>query len=312
MSDAQARISIRGVQTKVPLVKVGGIEFVTTGRWLKIAAVRDEDYCEGNPVSDPQRTVRGFVEAGGRADLFSFFQRPFDAPPRYPYPMHWDNFAVLPVGTYEEWWTKLSQETRRNVRTAAKRGLTVTASPFDDDFVRGIMGIYNETPIRQGRKFWHYGKDFETVKRENGTYHDRAEFIGAYAGGQMVGFIKMVYVNGYASIMQILSRADSQDKRPTNALIAKAVEICAQKNVSRLLYCKYTYHKNHQDALTEFKRRNGFEQLNYPRYFVPLTLKGRLAVTFKLQLGISEVLPAALVVALLRARAKYNSSLQKS
>ena len=36
----------------------------------------------------------------------------------------------------------------------------------------------------QGRKFWHYGKDLNTVKRENGTYLDRCEILGAYYSGQ--------------------------------------------------------------------------------------------------------------------------------
>jgi len=112
--------------------------------------------------------------------------------------------------------------------------------------------------------------------------------------------------------MQILSRVDQQDKRPTNAMIAKAVEICAEKGVSQLVYCKYVYHKNHPDALTEFKRRNGFKQVNYPRYFVPLTLKGRLAIALKLQLGPLELLPTGLVIALLKIRARYNSRLQGS
>ena len=33
--------------------------------------------------------------------------------------------------------------------------------PFTDDFVHGIMDIYDETPVRQGRSFWHYKKSFE-------------------------------------------------------------------------------------------------------------------------------------------------------
>jgi hypothetical protein len=52
--------------------------------------------------------------------------------------------------------------------------------------------------------------------------------------------------------------------------------------------------------------------MNYPRYFVPLTLKGRLAIALKLQLGLLEMLPEGVVVALLKARARYNSMLQQS
>ena len=50
------------------------------------------------------------------------------------------------------------------MRRAAKRGVIVRVAPFDDEFARGIHKICNEAPGRQGRRFWHYGKDFETVK----------------------------------------------------------------------------------------------------------------------------------------------------
>jgi len=29
-----------------------------------------------------------------------------------------------------------------------------------------MTAIFNESPTRQGRKFWHYGKDFATVKKQ--------------------------------------------------------------------------------------------------------------------------------------------------
>ena len=123
---------------------------------------------------------------------------------------------------------------------------------------------------------------------------------------ELIGFIKMVYVDGLASIMQILAKAAHQNLRPTNGLIAKAVEVCDEESRSHLLYCKYVYHKGYQDPLTEFKRRNKFQQVLIPRYFVPLMLKGRLAMSLNLQLGFSELLPQWLVNSLLKARRKYS------
>lgn len=305
MSDAQTQISIRGKQTSVPSTRVGDTDLIVTGSWLKIAGIRDEDYFEGDPAENPEQRIAAFKQLGGKADIFAFSQRIPDVAPRHSFPMHWDNAAAIPLQTYPQWWSALSQETRRNVRLAGKRGAVVSGVPFSDELVRGIRDIYNETPFRQGRHFWHYGKDFETVKRENATFSDRSQFIAAYCGSELIGFIKMVYIGKIASIMQILSKASHQDKRPTNALIAKAVEICAEKAISHLLYCKYIYHKNYEDALTEFKRRNGFRQINFPRYFVPLTVRGRFAVALKLQLGLTELLPQGLVVAMLKARNKY-------
>ena len=46
--------------------------------------------------------------------------------------------------------------------------------------VNGIIGIFNQSPVRRGKPFWHYGKDFDTVKkemslglRESDLYHCR-------------------------------------------------------------------------------------------------------------------------------------------
>jgi hypothetical protein len=303
MTSNRTQISVKGRQIEVPLVQVDGFDIVTTGRWLKMAAVQSEDYAEKDPSINPERLITGLKNQNIKADIFSIAQRIPDISVRHPYPMQWDNVAAIPIRDYSSWWNSLSQETRRNVRLATKRGVSVQAANFSDNLVRGIADIYNEIPVRQGRRFWHYGKDFDTVKRENASYLDRSQFIAAYCGAELAGFIKMVFVGKYASIMQILSKEKHRDKRLTNALVAKAVELCAQKGASHLLYCKYVYHKNYQDALTEFKRRNGFEQILVPRYYVPLTLKGHLAVRLKLQLGLSELLPQSLVVALLKARA---------
>ncbi len=223
MTEANTQISVRGRQTSVPLVRLEDVEIITTGRWLRIAGVRDEDYCEGNPVPNPEKLLQQFKDAGGKADIFTFCQRAPEASPKYGYPMHWDNEAVLPLKGYDDWWSSLSQETRRNVRLAGKRGVVVSGVPYDDQLVQGITDLYNETPFRQGRRFWHYGKDFASVKRDNASYLERSQFIAAYFGPQLIGFIKMVYVDKRAGIMQILSRSDHLDKRPANAMIAKAV-----------------------------------------------------------------------------------------
>jgi hypothetical protein len=312
MTEGMTEISVRGQRARVPAIRVNDVEVLVTGRCLRMAMVRDEDYFEGVPVENPEEFFAEFRRQGGQADIFSFAQRIPDIVQRYDYPVYWDNAAAISLAGYEAWWNALPQETRRNVRLAVKRGTVVSEVPFSDELVRGIVSIYNETPIRQGRRFWHYGKDFETVKRENGTFLNRSQFIAAYCGDELIGFIKMVYVGRLASIMQILSKASHHERRPTNAMIAKAVELAVSRAASHLLYCKYVYHRNYNDALTEFKRRNGFQEMKFPRYFVPLTLQGRFAVALRLQLGLAEMLPRRVVVTLLTARAKFNSVLQRN
>ncbi len=298
--------SVKGRPVAAPAIIADGFTIVVTGRWLKSGSVKSEEFVLRDPSADPERLVEELRRQPATGDVFTFTQRAPDVTPRHLYPMRWDNFAVLPILGYSEWWEKrLNQDTRRCVRVAAKRGLVVRQAVFDDEFVGGIQGIYNETPIRQDRRFPHYGKDFETVKRENCTFADRAVYIGAFFGPELVGFLKMVYVGKTASIMQILSKISHYDRRPMNALMAKAVEICNEKQMSYLQYRKYVYRKGLPDTLTEFKRRNGFEQLNIPRYYVPLTAQGRVAVALGLQLGVAELLPKSLVVAAKAFRSRF-------
>jgi hypothetical protein len=116
-----------------------------------------------------------------QADFLTFAQKIPDTTPHF----EWDNWAVVPITSFADWWEKrLPQETRKNVRRAARRGVVVNGARFDDDFVKGIQTIYNDTPIRQGRRFWHFGKDFETTKRISSTYLDWSEFLAAYFSRQ--------------------------------------------------------------------------------------------------------------------------------
>jgi len=81
------------------------------------------------------------------------------------------------------------------------------------------------------------------------------------------------------------------------------VEVCEQKNLSHFIYGQFTYGNKHQSTLAEFKRRNGFEQIDFPRYFVPLSAKGRIFVGLQLYRGIHGLLPDWALHALWAARA---------
>jgi hypothetical protein len=295
-------IQVRGRNVRVRSARVEGQTVVVTGTWLKVAAIKDEELIEGEAVVDPHAFVRGLKPTGLAADLFTFAQKLPDTTPRYPYHHEWDNPAVIPITTYAEWWDDRAESSvRRAVRKAAKVGVVVRPAELDEAFVRGIAEIYGETPIRQGKSFWHYGKDADSVRRENGTYPERSVFLGAYYGDELIGFLKLIVVDKTASIVQVLSKMKHFDKRPSNALLAKAVETCEALRLSHLVYCSYVYN-DPKSSLTEFKRRNGFEQVLVPRYFVPLTLRGRLALRLGLHRGLTKRIPSALLVQLLRLR----------
>ena len=272
---------------------------------VRVAMIHDEEWIQDEPIADPAIFIRHLREMRP-ADVFSFARPLPTCEPCYPFHFDWDNAAAVETADFRHWWDSLPQETRKNVRRSQRRGVEVRPVVFSDELVRGISRIYNETPIRQGRTFWHYGKSFEQVKAANTTYLDRSEFIGAFFDSQLIGFIKFVIVNNVARIMQILSLDAHADKRPTNALLAKAVEICCKNSISHLVYGKYVYGNKEKSPVTEYKRRNGFKRLEFPRYYVPLTRMGSLAIRYKLYRGITELVPETIVTLFLATRAAIH------
>ena len=262
------------------------------GSWLKVASVIDEDWREGEFSEDIDHIVKNLRHPRNmRADLFTFSEKPTDPQPHYPYPYVLDSVAGIPNLTFNDWWTnRVSSDLRKDVRRSAKRGIEIRSVSFTDALVLGIMEIYNETAIRQGRKFWHYGKSFADVKRENSTFLDRSEFLGAFHDGELVGFLKIVYVDRMARMMQILAKDAYRGSRPMNALIAKAVERAEAAGCVLLTYGKFTYSQG-DDSVTAFKARNGFENIAVPQYFIPLTAKGRLAMLLNLHRGLKWWVP---------------------
>jgi len=301
--EAKETVSIKGRQITVDSNLIDGKIIVVTGNLLKIAGIKDEICDDG--VSSPQNVIKELKKLR-KADLFTFDQKVPDTKPRFEFYYEWDNFAVLHITSFEYWWSKqIHNDARRMVRKAAKSGIVAKVVPFDDDLVKGIKGIYDETPLRQGRPFWHYRKDFQSVKKENSTYLERAEFIGAYLENELVGFDKVFYTGTRADQIQLLSKIKYRDKSSTNALIAKAIEVCAEKGITHMTYGKYFYGKKKDDSLSEFKKRNGFERVDIPRYYVPLTLKGKIALKLGLHKRLIEFVPSFLVDRLLDMRTKF-------
>lgn len=309
MVSSTAKISSKGKATNVPAVTIRGRTVVCHGRWLKTAHVFDEVWLDGTVIDNPPAFVEELKESALDADLFTFSQSLPDTTPNYVYEPEWDNLAVAKTANFDVWWESLPQESRKNTRKAHKKGITVGPVDFSDELVRGIKTIYDEAPFRQGRRFWHYGKSLDAVKAENSSYLDRSQFIGAFLNGDLIGFIKLVYTGDAARIMQILSMNRHYSLHPANALLTAAVECCAKKPVSYLIYGQYIYGNKQSSSVTEFKRRNGFEQVLLPRYTIPLTLKGALAANLRLHRPLAERLPESVHNFLLDTRAKVYSKL---
>jgi hypothetical protein len=133
----------------------------------------------------------------------------------------------------------------------------------------------------------------------------RCDFICAYSGEEMIGFLHLVYRGNVAAILNLTSKPSHFDKRPANALVAKAVEVCEARGISHISYGLYNYGNKRDSPLREFKIRNGFKEVHVPRYFVPLTLWGRLCMKAKLHRGLIGNLPHSVISAGVRARALW-------
>jgi hypothetical protein len=279
---------------------IDGNTVIATGRWIKTAVLWDEELLEGETVPVSEGYVPRLKDSGLKADIFTFVQKLPDVTPQHKYHLEWDRIAAVPITTFAEWWKKLThRDVRRSVMKAKRLGVVIKQVEFDDVFVKEIVSIYNERPIRQGKPFWHYQKDFVTIKRETATYLDRSTFLGAYYDNELIGFMKIVHVRTIATIMQIIGKTKHFNKRPMNALIAKAVEICELHGMSYLTYGEY---EGSSSSLGEFKRHNGFQQVLLPRYYIPLTLKGQVALKLKLHHRFARMLPKSVFVQLRRVR----------
>lgn len=285
-------ISVKGKKQQVPAFILDEVTIVTKGQFLTTAQIFDEYWLPVRSLPNPSSVIDHLKADYPQPDLFTFAQRVPDVVPKFSYYMEWDNVAAMPVSSYDHWFNKqISSAVRRNIRASEKKEIVVRMESYDERYVQGIMSIFNEAPVRAGRKYWHYGKPFAAVQAENGTYKNRSTFLAAYFRGEMIGYMKIVWDVESAAIMQILSKVSFRDKRPNNALLAEAVRLCEQRGVKHLLYERFVYGNKGEDSLTRFKEANGFIRMNLPRYYVPFTLKGRVALGLGLHRDVKELVP---------------------
>jgi hypothetical protein len=137
---------------------------------------------------------------------------------------------------------------------------------------------------------------------ELSTFLDRSDFIGAFWEGELIGFIKMTSQPGAAAgLMHIISMIAHRDKAPTDALIAKAVELCAEKKLMYLHYALWI-----TGGFGKFKENHSFECYNIPRYFVPLTAKGQLGLKLGLHRKLVDRLPTSWRTRMVALRNRWN------
>ena len=289
-------------------MKIGEHELTITGRLVRTARLSADTF---EFVDDPVPILELLHKATDRVDLFTFMQRVPDTVPKYRYSLEWDNLAVLPVSTFDDWWAnQIGFKARNKAKQADKKGVRIKEVPFSEELVRGIWAIYNEVPVRQGKRFPHFGKDLATVRTMTATFLDRSTFIGAFINDTLIGFVKL-HCDGsrtQAGLTHILSLIGHRDKSPTNALLREAVRYCAREKIPYLVYSRFADGRKTHDSLMDFKERNGFRRVELPRYFVPLTAIGAAALRLRLHRRPLDYIPETVLSALRSLRKRWYDS----
>lgn len=279
-------------------MRIEGVEVAVAGGVVRTARLEDEWYRD---LDNPPGFIDALKKARVGADIFTFWQRLPETEQKYAYHAEVQSIAAMPILSFSHWWEKqVDPKTRNMIRKAEKKGVEVREAEFDEHFIDGMTKIFNESPTRQGRPFWHYGKSRETVRQEFSRYLFREDLIGAYYDGELIGFIMLANAGKYGDITQIIASLNHRDKSPMNALVAKAVSLCEKKQLPYLVYASWL-----TTSLGDFKRHNGFQRFDLPRYYVPLTLRGRLALSLHLHHGVKALIPERAVAVAKGWRSKW-------
>lgn len=307
------QVRTKGRWVTTPGIEVSGDILITTGNRLKIAKIRGEEMRE-KEIEEPEVYLLALRSEKGqmlKADIFTFSQKIPALQPRYAYPLELESVAAISIVSFKDWWEGLPQESRKNVRRSQKRGVVIKVRQLDSDVIEDIRAVNDDSPLRQGVQNAYYGLSSEDTWKRYGEFNDRCDFICAYSGEEMIGFLHLVYREKIAAILNLTAKPSQFDKRPANAMVARAVEVCASRGISHITYGLYNYGNKRDSSLREFKIRNGFTEILVPRYFVPITTWGKLCMKANLHRGLIGILPSSMISAGLRARSLWYKRFHK-
>lgn len=274
-------------------------EISINGKIFRIARLRHEWF---EFLDEPALLAEKLRETGPVADLFTFLQEAHVSRPKFPFHCETVSASVLTIKDFDDWWENLHFKARNKARKAQKTGVEIHETELSDTFVDGVARMYNEAPLRQGRKFTHYGKDSAAIKNDLSSFPKESSFIGAYSKGELIGFMKLFEGNGMIRIIHILATLAHRDKCVMDALIAHAVKICDQKKIAHLHYGDWT-----SRGLGAFRTKYNFQRHDCPRYFIPLTARGKFMLGLRLHRPLRERLPQSWADRLIAARNQWNA-----
>ena len=278
---------------------IEGKELSISGRFLKTARLRHE-WCDF--LQDAPSALQAMRTQKPVADLFTFVNDIGDTRQDCSYHNEPVANAVLPVTTFAKWWDEIGFKPRNKIRKAQKTGVEIRLASLDETFAKGVEAIYNESAIRQGRKFSHYGKKAPEIQNELTSFQDRSILVGAYFQDELIGFMKLFEGKQVLRTVHIIAKLSHREKCAMDVMISKAVELCEQKKAVYLHYGSWT-----DGGVGVFREKHGFQRMEVPRYFVPLSLRGEMMLKLNLHRPMRERLPKGLVGQIVALRSKWNS-----
>ncbi|MES2467153.1 MAG: hypothetical protein V4675_07625 [Verrucomicrobiota bacterium] len=274
-------------------------ELLVSGSFFRTARLRHEwcDFLENVP-----EFIQALAQRPLHADLFTFVDELHVEVARHSYHAEPISIAILPVESYAKWWDGMGFKARNKVRKAQKSGAEVRVIELNEMLARGVEKIYNECPIRQGRKFYHYGKRSPEILTELSSFPDESIFVGVYLHEELIGFMKLFKGQAVLRTVHIIATIQHRDLNVMDLLIAKAVELCDLHQVRSLQYGSWT-----DGGIGAFRSKHGFKPVTLSRYFVPLNWRGAFMLKTMLHHPLRERLPTSLVEQYKVVRHKWNT-----
>ena len=221
-------------------------------------------------------------------DIFTFIERRYISPlEKYLYSKvksldipvftFYERLAVLRIKSFDDWWHAIGKKTRNMVRKAIRKNATTEVVYENTQLLKNakaIWKLYNETPIRQNKRYIGYGMPLEKIieRFRNLELLHRSLVVLARYNERVVGFTHIIIGDHAGMVRTFLSSIYYRNIPISNLMMAKVVEELAKRNINFLIYG----HMGIQPGIELFKKNNGFKMHICPRYFIPITKKGMI------------------------------------
>ena len=165
----------KGQPAHVDCVDICGQTYAIANGPVTVMGLEDDWF---EDVNDPEMVIEVLKESSGfKPDIFTFWQRLPDVEPKHSFHIEWEEMAVLPIKSYDHWWNhQIKSRTRTQIRKAEKEGLVVKEASYNDDFVRGMTAIFNESAHAAGSKILALRKGFPNDQNAILPFHSSGRY----------------------------------------------------------------------------------------------------------------------------------------